>query len=163
MPGEPQRLADAVANAARYAVGTGRPRAVLLVVGPDSEDHSQLTPEEVRRYLAALGVPLRVWYLDTDLAVMSRFQRAEAEAEEEAERLAAEASGVPPLRPEERIARVAARWGRPIRALTLPHELIDAARELGRELDDQRVVWIEGKWLPQEVELAAGRGVRFPD
>lgn len=163
MPGEPQRLADAVANAASFAVGNGRPRAVLLLVGPDPEDHSQVSPEVVRRYLAAVGVPLRVWYLDTEVDIMSTFDKKEAEQEREAERLAAAETGVEPPTRTQQVARVEAPWGAPAVVVTRPHELIDAARDLGRELDAQRVVWIEGRWLPQEVELAAGRRVRFPD
>lgn len=163
MPGEPQRLADAVANAASFAVGNGRPRAVLLLVGPDSEDHSQVSPSVVRRYLAAVGVPLRVWYLDTKADVMNTFDRKEVEREEEAKRLAAAETSVEPLTHQEQVARVEAAWGAPAAVVTRPHELIDAAQDLGRELDAQRVVWIEGRWLPQEVELAGGRRARFPD
>lgn len=164
LPGEPQRVADAVANAARYAVGTGRARAVLLVLGPDSEDHSHWSPDTVRRYLAAVGVPLRVWYLDTRVDVMSSFERKEAEEEKAAaKRLAAEGTGAEPLTHEQQIARVEASWGGPVVSLATAGEMIDAAERLGRELDAQRVVWIEGSWLPQEVELAPGRRARFPD
>lgn len=59
-----QRLADAVAVAAVAAAGSNRRRAVLLVLGPDPEDTSEVTPDTVRRYLEALGVPLFVWSFD---------------------------------------------------------------------------------------------------
>jgi hypothetical protein len=40
-------------------------------------------------------------------------------------------------------------------------ELVPAARALRRSLEGQRVVWIDGLWLPREVSLAPGAGVRF--
>src|SRR4051794_18704455 len=58
-PNEPRQWADAVAVAASAAAGPVR-RAVVLVLGdaPDASDHD---PATVRRYLAAIGVPLFVW------------------------------------------------------------------------------------------------------
>jgi hypothetical protein len=56
-----QRLADAVAVAGLKASAGNRPRAVVLVLGPDPIDESQHDPTMVRRYLAALRVPLHVW------------------------------------------------------------------------------------------------------
>ncbi|HVS66829.1 MAG TPA: hypothetical protein VMT85_25360 [Thermoanaerobaculia bacterium] len=58
---ESQRLADSVAVAGLTAVRQNRRRSVVLVLGERAEDRSQLTPERVRRYLGALGVPLHVW------------------------------------------------------------------------------------------------------
>ncbi|HEX2164481.1 MAG TPA: hypothetical protein VHM02_11080 [Thermoanaerobaculia bacterium] len=163
MPGEPQRLGDAIANAGMFAAANGRARAVLLLVGPDSEDHSQLPPEIVRRYLAAVGVPLRVWYLDTDVIIMTERHQEEAEQEEAAKLAAAAETGVAPPTLEEQVARVEARWDEPAVVIQRTGDLLDAADDLGDELERQRVVWIEGRWLPQEVEVAAGRGVRLPD
>lgn len=60
----PQRLADAVAVAGMSAAGSSRRRAVVLVLGRNPEDASQLPPAEARRYLEALRVPFRVWSLD---------------------------------------------------------------------------------------------------
>jgi hypothetical protein len=57
----PQRLADAVAVAGLQAMGGNRPRAVVLLVGPNPEDASRYDPAMVRRYLAAIRVPLFVW------------------------------------------------------------------------------------------------------
>lgn len=57
----PQRLADAVAVAGLQAMGGNRPRAVVLLVGPSPEDASRYDPATVRRYLAAIRVPLFVW------------------------------------------------------------------------------------------------------
>ena len=42
-----------------------RRRAVLLVLSGDREDASLYDPATVRRFLAALRVPLFVWYLGT--------------------------------------------------------------------------------------------------
>jgi hypothetical protein len=57
----PQRLADAVAVAGLQAMGANQPRAVVLLVGPGPEDASRYDPATVRRYLAAIRVPLFVW------------------------------------------------------------------------------------------------------
>lgn len=56
-----QRLADAVAVAGLKASAGNHPRAVVLLLGPDPIDESQYDPVVVRRYLAALRVPLHVW------------------------------------------------------------------------------------------------------
>lgn len=64
-PTGPQRLADAVAVAGMSAAGEGRRRVVVLVLGRKPSDASQLAPETVRQYLAALRVPFRVWVLDS--------------------------------------------------------------------------------------------------
>lgn len=58
-----RRLADAVAAAGMMAAGGARPRAVLLVLGPEPSDASALPPEAVRGYLEALRVPLVVWHV----------------------------------------------------------------------------------------------------
>jgi len=60
-----QRLADAVANAALEATSRRRSRAVILVLGTQPEDHSTLTPPQVRDFLADLQVPLLVWSVKT--------------------------------------------------------------------------------------------------
>ncbi|MES1240677.1 MAG: hypothetical protein ABUT39_03565 [Acidobacteriota bacterium] len=57
----PQRLADAVAVAGLQAMAGNGPRAVVLLVGPNPEDRSRYDPATVRRYLAAIRVPLFVW------------------------------------------------------------------------------------------------------
>jgi hypothetical protein len=58
-----QRLADAVAVAGLQAFAGNHPRAVLLVLGPEPVDASLYEPAAIRRYLAALRVPLHVWSL----------------------------------------------------------------------------------------------------
>jgi hypothetical protein len=59
------RFADAVASAGLAALRENRRRAVLLVLGGDQEDVSVYDPGSVRGFLAALRVPLFVWYLGT--------------------------------------------------------------------------------------------------
>jgi hypothetical protein len=58
-----RRIADAVAVAGLEAVKENRRRAVLLVLNGNEEDASHYEPAAVRRFLAALRVPLFVWYL----------------------------------------------------------------------------------------------------
>jgi|SRR6185369_13702528 len=60
-PGTRLRFADAVAVAGLEATTENRRRAVLLVLAPKEKEQSQYDPETVRRYLAALRVPLVVW------------------------------------------------------------------------------------------------------
>jgi hypothetical protein len=57
------RFADAVAVAAQEAVTENRRRAVLLVLTAAEKDQSNFDLATVRRYLAALHVPLFVWCL----------------------------------------------------------------------------------------------------
>jgi len=59
------RFADAVASAGLMAMHENRRRAVLLVLSGEPEDMSVYDPGSVRRFLAALRVPLFVWYLGT--------------------------------------------------------------------------------------------------
>jgi len=56
----PRQFADAVAVAGVQAAARGRRRAVLLLLSR-REDVSDYAPAVVRRYLAALDVPLLVW------------------------------------------------------------------------------------------------------
>ncbi len=62
---ERRQFADAVAVAAVNALEGGRRRAVVLVLG-SQKDASRYDPATVRRYLAAVGVPLFVWSLTGD-------------------------------------------------------------------------------------------------
>lgn len=56
-----QRLSDAVAAAGLEVAASNRPRLLVLVLGRDAKDRSQLRPQVVRDYLQQLGVPLVVW------------------------------------------------------------------------------------------------------
>ena len=55
------RFADAVAVAGLEATTENRRRAVLLVLSPKEKEQSRYDPATVKRYLAALRVPLVVW------------------------------------------------------------------------------------------------------
>jgi len=57
------RFADAVAVAGLEATRENRRRAVLLVLSAQEKERSRYDPVAVRRYLAALRVPLVVWCL----------------------------------------------------------------------------------------------------
>ena len=60
-PAAESRLADAVAVAGLLAHQSAARRAVVVIATGDSLDASQLGPEQVRPYLATIGVPLVVW------------------------------------------------------------------------------------------------------
>jgi hypothetical protein len=62
-PSQRPRIADAVASAGLAAVNENRRRAVLLVLSGREQDTSHYDPATVRRFLAALRVPLFVWSL----------------------------------------------------------------------------------------------------
>jgi hypothetical protein len=62
-PGARLRFADAVAVAGLEATTENRRRAVLLVLSAKEKEQSRYVPATVRRYLAALRVPLVVWCL----------------------------------------------------------------------------------------------------
>ena len=61
--GRPMRVADAVAAAGLAAMKENRRRAVLLVLAGGGEDASLYDAATIRRFLAALRVPLFVWSL----------------------------------------------------------------------------------------------------
>lgn len=113
-PGAEQQLADAVAVAGFHAYGSGRPSAVVLVLGEQAADASDASPAVVRAYLDALGVPLHVWSL------------AGPQVTEE--------------------------WGPAVDVSRSP--LLQSAVEgLRGDLDRQRLVWLSGVGLPQEVRF----------
>jgi hypothetical protein len=60
-PGTRIRFTDAIAVAGQEATKENRRRAVLLLLSAQEKDQSRYDPELVRRYLAALRVPLFVW------------------------------------------------------------------------------------------------------
>lgn len=169
-PGRPQRLADAVATAALAAVGGGRPRAVVLILGPQAADRSLHPPATVRRFLDRLRVPLAVWYVEQlDLTVRQAREAAVAAAE-------ARQAVVPPgveITPErvDEEAIAAARQGRLAAARERWGEVTDVdglaawmevCGELRQAVGRQAVLWIEGAHAPGEVTLGeAPAGVRL--
>lgn len=111
-------LADAAAVAGVQASAAGSRRAVVLVLGDESEDASVHSPAAVRRYLAAIRVPLFVWSLKS-----------------------------PPSQP------LAAGWGN-VEDISTVDKLETAVKRLKAELALQRIVWVEGRHLPQDIALS---------
>jgi hypothetical protein len=118
-PPENQRLADAVAVAGMSAARNNYRRAVVLLVGGDPRDASNLAAATTRSYLESIRVPLFVWSL------------AEPSAE------------------------LTAAWGSVANVSSIA-KLERQANELGRFLEHQRIVWIEGIHLPQRLDLTPG-------
>ena len=128
-----RRVADAVAIAGREAGGSGRRRAVVLVLGSESRDDSLYAASVVRAYLRALRVPLFIWTLSPDKTPT---------AWGEATFIGLQTSG----------------WSKSIDQADLDEafdHLGNAASALRRELGSQRIVLLNGKHLPQRIELAA--------
>jgi len=120
------RIADAVAVAGLQATADNRRRAVVLVLGSKVRDSSHHSPEEVRRYLESVHVPLFVWYLY--------------------------GSSTP----------AAHDWGGGEDVSTV-EKMELAVDHLRTVLDSQRIVWLEGRHLPQSIALTpAARGVELP-
>jgi hypothetical protein len=115
-----QRIADAVAVAGLQAAAENDRRAVVLVLGGHEQDASRYSPEVVRRYLAAVHVPLFVWNL---YGTGSSSARAWTES-----------------------------WGKVEDISTAP-KLEAAVSRLKAELDSQRIVWLDGRHLPQAITL----------
>ncbi|HEV7516087.1 MAG TPA: hypothetical protein VGR07_07290 [Thermoanaerobaculia bacterium] len=111
-------MADAVAVAGVQALFANRRRAVLLVLSGDATDVSRYDPATVRRYLAAIRVPLYVWSLYR-----------------------------PPYP-----AAIAA-WGAVEDVSTLA-QMRRAYRRLSRDLASQRILWFDGRHLPQSIALS---------
>jgi len=134
-----QHLADAVAVAGLQALAGHHPRAVLLVLGPQPEDGSRYSPAAIRRYLAALRVPLHVWSLAPPAARPS------------------DSPSVTFVSPS-----TAAAWG--ATDVSNRRRLLEAIGQLRQDLDRQRIVFVEGLHLPQSVALspAAGAEIELP-
>lgn len=168
---EPQSLADAVAVAASHAAALRRPRAVLLVLGSDLGEVGGHTPEQARQLLAALRVPLFVWYLGEPPPEPVPEEESRAPVNDARDRYEAlqrkaareEALALHEAYEAEREARLASArrlWGE-VTEIENVVELVAVARTLRRSLEGQRVVWIDGLWLPREVTLASRPGIRF--
>jgi hypothetical protein len=102
---------------------------VVLVLGGHEQDASRYSPEVVRRYLAAVHVPLFVWSL---YGAGNSAARAWMES-----------------------------WGKVEDISTLPR-LEAAVSRLKAELDSQRIVWLDGRHLPQAIALGSeAKGVEI--
>ncbi|HET7041113.1 MAG TPA: hypothetical protein VFI13_03805 [Gemmatimonadales bacterium] len=118
--GREKRVADAVAVAGLQAAADNDRRAVVLVVGRNDPDASRYTPAAVRRYLAAIHVPLFVWSL----------YGADTPA-----------------------ARAWTQGGEPATDISTVARLEAAVARLKAEMADQTIVWLDGRHLPQAIEL----------
>jgi hypothetical protein len=119
-PAGERRVADAVAVAGLQAATDNDRRAVVLVLGRDEPDASRYAPAVVRRYLAAIHVPLFVWSL----------YGADTPA-----------------------AGAWAQGGEPVEDISSVPKLEAAVARLKGELEDQTIVWLDGRHLPQAISL----------
>lgn len=122
-----QRLTDAVAVAGLQAAAGARPRAVVLVLGPQPRDESAYGIAEVLRYLEELRVPLLVW-----------------------------STGRPSARTvseDRRPLAMKTPWGKAADVGSL-NRFLRAIEGLREVLDHQCTVWVEGSHLPSRITLA---------
>lgn len=128
-----QRLTDALAVAALQAASGARPRAVVLVLGPEPKDESAYGAEEVLRFLEQLHVPLLVW-----------------------------STGRPSnktLSEDRRPLHAASPWGK-ADDIGSVSRILEAVERLRDVLDHQHTVWIEGAHLPSSVTVdRSARGI----
>lgn len=141
-PGALEDLPAAVSVAGMQAAAGGRPRAVLLVIGPEALPVAVEEAERARRFLARLGVPLAVWRIQRDLNDFTIEERMRAVAE-----------AAPAIDRRTALAEVRAAWGE-VEEITSPAAAVRAAKKLLRRADRQQVVWIDGEYLPTEITLA---------
>jgi hypothetical protein len=128
---EKTRIADAVAVAGLQATSENERRAVVLVLGDETEDASRYDAAAVRRYLASIRVPLLVWS---------------------------------PYGAKTPAAQAWGGAGAAVEDISNLSRLEAAVSRLRSELDSQRVVWLDGRHLPQAIALsptAVGAGLRF--
>ena len=126
-----QRLTDAIAVAAVEASAGSRPRAVVLVLGPQPKDESAYGVDEVLRFLDDLHVPLLVWTTGRPSAKTISEDRL-------------------PL-------ALPSSWGQ-ARHIGSVSRLLRAVGSLRDVLDRQSIVWVEGAHLPQRISLDSQSG-----
>ena len=124
--GNPQALAEAVTVAGMAATRRNRRRAVLLLLSREGLQESSVAIRHAREYLRAVGVPLVVWT-----------------PEREGRRASAESQRVRPGANDG--------WGDAV-DVSSTSRFRQAGRSLWQRLDQQRVVWFEGRLLPQHIE-----------
>ena len=128
-----QRLTDALAVAGLQAASGARPRAVVLVLGPEPKDESAYGAEEVLRFLEQLHVPLLVW-----------------------------STGRPSnktLSEDRRPLHAASPWGK-ADDIGSVSRILEAVERLRDVLDHQHTVWVEGAHLPSSVTVdRSARGI----
>ena len=128
-----QRLTDALAVAGLQAASGARPRAVVLVLGPEPKDESAYGAEEVLRFLEQLHVPLLVW-----------------------------STGRPSnktLSEDRRPLHAASAWGK-ADDIGSVSRILEAVERLRDVLDHQHTAWVEGAHLPGSVTVdRSARGI----
>lgn len=127
--GNPQALAEAVTVAGMAATRRNRRRAVLLLLSKEGLTERSPTIRHARDYLRAVGVPLVVW---TPVR-----------------------GGPKPTATEPGLMET---WG-PADDVSSTSRFRQAGSDLWELLDRQRIVWFEGRILPQHIEVNAP-GVR---
>jgi len=125
------RLTTAVAVAGTIAASRNRRRGVVLLWTGGEGDRSRIPAQTVRRFLADLRVPFEVWSLGAASEVPGTSETAESP----------ETTG----------------WG-PAKDVSTLLELERAYKDLTRDLERQRIVWVSGTRLPQSVSVAPGSG-----
>ena len=136
---EPQpyrRISDAIAVAGIQAAQGNQPRAVVLVLGDQTNDTSAYRVAEVKRFLRDLRVPLFIWWTGR----MSQDNVISESRRQLTQRTP---------------------WGTAddISSFT---RFMGATARLRAELDSQFIVWIEGSYLPADIRLAKGaRGIKL--
>lgn len=156
----PQDPTQATAVAGMIAADAARPRAVLLALGPEA---GAINPEEtarVRRFLERLRVPLAVWYVQRESPRLTVEWHYGPEPPESAE------DAVEPLPPPgpargELLAAAREAWGDSVVDVATYGDLVDATRDLRKRVAHQRIVWIDGDYLPTEISLAPGAPARL--
>ncbi len=127
-----QRLADAVAVAGVAATANNRRRAVVLVLGPEPDDASRFPAPMVRDFLRSLSVPLYIWTVSDASVSHSR----------------------PDPVPQ---TWCCAEGHAEIHSL---QDLRRAVRQLEKDLAAQRILWVAGRHLPQEISIEETSGIR---
>jgi|GEM_PF-475646 len=140
-PSPGQHLADAVAMAGMQAAAGSRPRTVLLILGPEARDDSRFTPQEVRRYLDRLRVPLAVWWLEREGRELDRRERRQAALDRDQRRM--------------RKRAFATAWSG-VEEVTSFRDLVRSAERLRQRVGEQRVLWVDGLHLPTEIVARQG-------
>jgi len=130
------RISDAVALAGLEAHASHKRRAVLLLLTDVPMGRSRYRPQDALEYLKTLGIPLFAWSFE------------ETMSEWNATQIYSTQGGPVNIEPQQGKAM-----------LSRVHE---AFVHLRRNLNHQRIIWLAGAHLPQDIELAPQtRGLRL--
>lgn len=130
------RISDAVALAGLEAHGSRGRRAVLVLLTDVASGRSRYQPQDARRYLEALGVPLFVWSFEQPFPEWNGTQIIDYRNKKET---------ISPAKSRDFMRRIGRGFD-----------------ELRNSLEKQRVVRLQGTHLPQDIELSPrARGIRL--